>query len=297
MTERDTITHPWMLAARPRTLWAAVAPVLVGGGSAVGGDVFRVDAFIAALVGALAIQVAANFANDASDAKRGVDTDDRIGPPRAVASGLLTSRQIWTATWAAFGVAMLTGIYLAAITSWVILAVGVASIVATLGYVGGPFPYGYRGLGELFVFVFFGLVATVASRFVHDETVPSEIWWLAIPVGLLVSAILVANNVRDVETDAATGKRTLAVVIGLDRARMLFAVLVYGTFVCVAVFATIGVTPATTLVALAPLPMAVSIVRKLSTSQDGPTLIAVLGGTARLHLLVAIGLAVGAGAA
>ncbi len=283
-----------MLAARPHTLWAAVAPVAIGAGLAVGAEAFRTDALVAAFVGAMAIQIAANFANDASDAKRGADTDERVGPTRAVASGLLTSRQIWTGTWMAFAVAGAAGVYLTIITSWIILAIGVASIIATLAYVGGPIPYGYRGLGEVFVFVFFGLVATVGSRFVHDQTAPLEAWLLAIPVGFMVTAILVANNVRDIETDEATGKRTLAVMIGPERSRRLFAILVYGTFVAVAAFAAIGITPRATALALLALPLARPLVTTLKATADGPALIGVLQGTARLHLLVAIGVAVGA---
>ena len=286
--------NPWKLAARPHTLWAAIAPVAVGGGLAAGSDAFRIDAFVVALIGAVAIQIAANFANDASDAKRGADPAQRIGPTRAVSSGLLTSRQMWTGTWAAFAVAAAAGAYLTLITSWIIIAIGVASIVATLGYVGGPVPYGYRGLGEVFVFVFFGLVATVASRYVHDQTAPLEAWLLAIPIGFMVAAILVANNVRDIETDAVTGKRTLAVMMGLEPSRRLFAVLVYGTFTLIGAFAVVGATPTRTVLAVLAIPLARPLVKTLSTTREGPALIGVLQGTARLHLLVALAVAVGA---
>lgn len=290
----DSTRNPWLLAARPATLWAAVAPVAVGAGLAVGDRVFRPDAFLAALVGALAIQVAANFANDASDARRGADTEDRIGPTRVVAAGLLTSRQVWRATGAALGVAVLAGIYLTIITSWVIVAIGLASIVATLTYVGGPIPYGYRGLGEVFVFVFFGVVATVGSRFVHDESAPADAWLLAIPIGFTVTAVLVANNVRDIETDRQAGKRTLAVLLGPTRSRRLFATLVYGTFAVVAGLAAGGMTPPWTAIALAAFPLGIPLVRTLSTAADGPSLIGVLVGTARLHVITGVLLAVGA---
>lgn len=289
-------TNPWLLAARPHTLPAAVAPVLVGAALAGFDRVFRVDGFVAALIGALAIQVAANFANDASDAKRGADPEHRIGPPRAVASGLLTSRQVWTGTWVAFGVAAVAGIWLIAIAGWVILVVGIASILATLGYVGGPIPYGYRGLGEIFVFVFFGFVATVGSRYVHDGSAPASAWLLAIPMGCLVTAILVANNVRDIDTDAEVGKRTLAVILGRERTVTLFAGLLIGAFVTVAVFAATGATPAGTLTGLAAAPLAIPLIRTVRTEVTGPPLVAVLKGTARLQLavagLVAIGLVV-----
>ena len=284
----------WINAARPHTLWAAVAPVVAAGGLAAGDDAFRWDAAVVAGIGAIAIQIAANFANDASDAKRGADTEARIGPTRAVASGLLTSRQVWIATWVAFGVAALTGVYLAIISSWVILVIGVASVVAALTYVGGPSPYGYRGLGEVFVFVFFGVVATVASRFVHDSTAPLDAWLISIPIGFIVTAILVANNYRDIETDGATGKRTLAVIMGRHRTVQLFAALVYGSFVVIAVAAAAGPIPRWSLLALLAVPLGVPLVRTLGSTESGPELIGVLQGTARLHLVVAGLIALGA---
>jgi 1,4-dihydroxy-2-naphthoate octaprenyltransferase len=281
----------WKTAARTHTFPAAVVPVLVGSGLAYGEGVFRWDAFVLALVGALAIQVAANFANDASDAARGADSEGRLGPPRMVASGVISARQMWVATWIAIGVATLAGVLLTIIAGWVILLVGVSSILAMLGYVGGPAPYGYRGLGELFVFVFFGLIATVGARYVHDMTAPLSAWLLAIPVGMLVTAILVANNFRDIDTDRAAGKRTLAVVIGRERTRVLFMVLVFGAFVAIAVFAMAGWTPLSTLFSCFLLPFAALPVRIVSTKTDGPALIRALKSTAQLHLWVGVSLA------
>lgn len=281
----------WKTAARVHTLPAAVVPVLVGSGLAYGEGVFRWDAFIWALIGAVAIQVAANFANDASDARRGVDTADRLGPPRMVALGVITSRQMWVATWLAIGVAAVAGVFLTIIAGWIVLVIGVSSVVAMLGYVGGPAPYGYRGFGEVFVFVFFGLVATVGSRYVHDQSAPLSAWLLAIPVGLLVTAILVVNNYRDIETDGVTGKRTLAVIMGRERTRTFFAILVYGAFVAVAIFATAGWTPISTLFSGFLLPFATIPVRIVYTKTDGPALIRALRGTARLHLWVGVSLA------
>ena len=285
--------RPWLVAARPSTLLASVAPVLVGSGLAADAGVFRWDAFSAALAGAVLINLAANFANDASDAKRGVDTASRIGPPRAVATGLLTARQVWTATAIVVAGASVLGIYLASISSWVIIAVGAASILAMLGYTGGPVPYGYRALGEVFVFLFFGLAAVVGSRFVHDATAPREAWLLAIPVGFLASAILVANNVRDIDTDAHTGKRTLAVVLGRPAARILFGGLILGAFVLTAVFAATGWTARGSLISLAALPLAYMPIRTVARSFDGPQLIGALQANARLHLIFGILLAVG----
>lgn len=281
----------WKTAARVHTLPAAVVPVLVGSGLAYGADAFRWDAFLWALLGALSIQVAANFANDASDAKRGADPPDRLGPPRMVAAGAVTSRQMWVATWLAIAIAAIAGVALTLIAGWLILLIGVSSVVAMLGYVGGPAPYGYRGLGEIFVFVFFGLVATVGSRYVHDMTAPLATWLLAVPIGLLVTAILVANNYRDIDTDGAAGKRTLAVVMGRERTRVLFATMVLGAFAAVAVFAVAGWIPITTLFSGFLLPLAAVPIRILNTRSDGPSLVRALKATARLHLWVGVVLA------
>ncbi len=273
----------WKTAARTHTLPAAAVPVLVGGGLAYGQSVFRWDAFIWALIGALAIQVAANFANDASDAKRGADNEDRLGPPRMVAAGVITARQMWIATWLAVAVAGVTAIALTLIAGWVILVIGVTSVVAMLGYVGGPAPYGYRGLGEVFVFIFFGLVATVGSRYVHDMEASIEAWLLAIPIGMLVTAILVANNYRDLATDRAAGKRTLAVIMGAAATRRLYMTLIYGSFVAVAVFAIAGWIPLATLFVGFLLPFASVPVRIINAKTDGPALIRALVANARLH--------------
>jgi 1,4-dihydroxy-2-naphthoate octaprenyltransferase len=268
--------------------------VLVGAGLATGDEAFRWGPFLAAMLGALAIQVAANFTNDLSDARKGADTDRRIGPPRMVATGVISERQMTWATVLAFVVASAAGAYLIIEAGWVIAVVGVTSILAAIGYVGGPRPYGYRGLGEVFVFVFFGLVATVGSRYVHDQTAPLDAWLLAIPIGFLVTAILVANNVRDIETDAAAGKRTLAVILGRERTRSLFAVLVLGSFLAIALFGVIGWTTPATMFAVFLAPFSAGLVRTVYTKTEGPALIRVLKGTARLHLLVGLVLAAGA---
>lgn len=284
----------WKTAARVHTLPAAIVPVLVGGGLADGTGVFRWDAFGWALLGALAIQIAANFANDASDAKRGADTDDRLGPPRMVALGEITPRQMWTATWLVIGVAGASAVALTIIAGPLILVIGVASVIAMLGYVGGPIPYGYKGFGEVFVFVFFGLVATVGSRYVHDMTAPLSAWLLAIPVGMLVTAILVVNNYRDIDTDRATGKRTLAVILGRDRTRILFATLVYGAYPLIVLFALAGWTPQATMFAALLAPFSVGPVRIVNAKTGGFALIRALKHTARLHLWTGVVLAAGA---
>jgi len=281
----------WKTAARIHTLPAAVVPVMVGSGLAYGEGVFRWDAFLWALTGALAIQVAANFANDASDARRGADSDDRLGPPRMVALGVISPRQMWLATWMAIAIAAVAGVFLTLIAGWIVLVIGVSSIVAMLGYVGGPAPYGYRGLGEVFVFVFFGLVATVGSRYVHNETAPLTAWLLAIPIGMLVTAILVVNNYRDIDSDRTAGKRTLAVIMGRERTRVSFAALVYGAFVAIALFGVAGWTPISSLFSCFLLPLGATPVRIVYAKTDGPALLRALKGTARLHLWVGISIA------
>lgn len=284
----------WKTAARPHTFSAAVVPVLVGSGLAAGEGVFRWDSGAWALIGALAIQVAANFANDVSDATRGADTPERVGPPRMVAGGQITPRHMWLGVGAALGVAAVAGVALTLIAGPMVLVIGAVSVVAMLGYVGGPVPYGYRGLGELFVFVFFGLVATVGSRYVHDMTAPLSAWLLAVPVGMLVTAILVANNYRDIDTDRITGKRTLAVMIGQDRTRLLFAFLVFGAYAAITVFGVGGWTPLPTLFACFVAPFAAAPVKILYAKKEGFALIRALVLTSRAHLWTGILLAAGA---
>ena len=282
-----------MVAARPPTLLAAVAPVLVGSGLALADDAFRWDAFVVTLVAAVLINLAANFANDASDAIRGTDTPDRIGPPRAVATGLLTARQVWVGTALAVAIAALCGIYLAWISSWIIIAIGAASVIAMLGYTGGPWPYGYHGLGEAFVFIFFGLAAVVGSRFVHDASAPMNAWLLAVPVGFLVTAILVANNIRDIDTDRRTGKRTLAVTLGRSGTRVMYSSLVVGAFALIVGYAVTGTTTWGTVLAVAAAPLAVRPIATIARATEGPPLIGALKATARLHLVVGVLLAIG----
>lgn len=288
-----TPLQAWKTAARVHTLPASVVPVLVGAGLATGDGAFRWDAFLWALLGAIAIQVAANFANDVSDARRGADTPDRVGPPRMVAQGTITATQMWRGVVLALIVAAGAGIGLTLIAGPVILIVGVLSVVAMLGYVGGPVPYGYRGLGEVFVFVFFGLAATAGSRYVHDMSVPVSAWLLAIPVGLLASAILVANNYRDIETDRGAGKRTLAVILGRERTKNLFAALIYGSIALIAIFGTVGATPRATMFAGFLLPFATVPVRIIRSKAEGQALVRALKLTAVLHLWTGLVLAAG----
>lgn len=282
----------WLAAARPATLLIGVTPVIVGTGLAEHDGSARWEIFLAALVGALLIQVGVNLANDVADAQRGADSEERVGPPRAVATGQLTARQVWTGAWVAFGGATVAGIYLTIEAGWIIVVIGTASILAALGYTSGP-AYGYRALGEVAVFVFFGPVATAGSRFVHDRTVPADAWILAIPVGLLITAVLVANNLRDIATDRASNKRTLAVVLGPASARMMFAGLVWAAFALTVVAVVAGWVPRWTGLAILAAPAAVPLIRSVRQS-DGAALIVPLKGTVQLQ--AAYGLLAAAGA-
>jgi 1,4-dihydroxy-2-naphthoate octaprenyltransferase len=289
----------WLMAARPRTLPAAVAPVLVGTAAAIeASDELRIGAFCAALVGSVFIQIGTNLANDYSDAKRGADTVDRLGPVRVTASGLVAPRRVLAATWVAFGVAVAAGVYLAVVAGPVILAVGAVSILAGVLYTGGPRPYGYAGLGEAFVFLFFGLVAVNGSYFVQVERLDWLPFLLSVPVGFLATAILVVNNVRDVDTDRRAGKRTLAVRIGRPRARRLYAALVIGSYLALPLALLVAGGTAWGLVALASLPLAARPLRAVGTRADGPALNAALAQTgavlAAFSVLLAAGLLVAA---
>jgi 1,4-dihydroxy-2-naphthoate octaprenyltransferase len=289
----------WLMAARPRTLPAAVAPVLVGTAAAVEAvDDLRWLAFAAALVGSIFIQIGTNLANDYSDAKRGADTEDRLGPVRVTSAGLVAPRRVLHATWLAFAVAVATGVYLATVAGWVILAVGAASIAAGVLYTGGPRPYGYAGLGELFVFLFFGLVAVNGSYYVQLEELDWLPFCLSIAIGFLSTAILVVNNVRDIDTDRRAGKRTLAVRLGRERARRLYLALVLGAFAWLPIGVLVGEGPAWALIAFLALPLAAKPARAVTTATDGPSLNAALAGTGALlaafSVLLSAGLLVAA---
>jgi 1,4-dihydroxy-2-naphthoate polyprenyltransferase len=282
------------MAARPRTLPAAIAPVLVGTAAAVeASDDLRVGALIAALIGSIFIQVGTNLANDYSDARRGADSMDRLGPVRVTASGLVAPRRVLVATWVAFGVAVAAGIYLTAVAGPVILAIGVVSIMAGVLYTGGPRPYGYEGLGEAFVFLFFGLVAVNGSYFVQVERLDWLPFALSLPVGFLATAILVVNNVRDIDTDRRSGKRTLAVRLGRERARGLYAGLLLSAYVALPVGLLAADGPAWCLLALASIPLAARPVRAVRTRTDGPALNAALAATGALLAAFSILLTVG----
>jgi 1,4-dihydroxy-2-naphthoate octaprenyltransferase len=274
----------WLMAARPRTLPAAVAPVLVGTSLAGFAHVFHPLRFAAALLSALFIQVGTNLSNDYSDARRGADAEDRLGPVRVTAGGLVPPRQVLIATYVSFGLAVLFGIYLIAVAGWELLLVGAASILAGVAYTGGPRPYGYEGLGEVFVFLFFGIVAVVGSFFVQVEKVTWEAFALAVPVGLLAAAILVVNNVRDIDSDRRAGKRTLAVKLGRQRTRVMYASVVYLAYLLTPVTWLFGPTTAWVLLPWLTLPLAASVSRIVRSRTDGPSLNGALAQSGLLQL-------------
>ena len=282
----------WLAGARPRTLPAALVPVAVGTGVAIGYGDFSAWRAVLALVVALALQVGVNYANDYSDGIRGTD-EARVGPVRLVAAGLAPPRQVLAAAIVSFTVACLAGLVLAAATTWWLIAVGAAAVAAAWTYTGGSHPYGYRGLGEVAVFAFFGLAAVVGTAFVQV----GSLTWLAfaacIPVGLLACALLVINNLRDIPSDTVAGKRTLAVRIGDPRTRLLYASCALAPFVAAALIATVRPL---TLLTLAAVPLAIAPVRGVRAGAYGPALIRALGQTGRLQLafgtLLTLGLAI-----
>lgn len=283
----------WLMAARPRTLPAAVAPVLVGTALAGFAHVFHPLRFAAALISALFIQVGTNLSNDYSDARRGADTEDRLGPVRVTAGGLVPPRQVLIATYVSFGLAVLFGIYLIVVAGWQLLLVGAASILAGVLYTGGPRPYGYEGLGEVFVFTFFGIVAVAGSFFVQTKHLHWEAFALAVPVGLLASGILVVNNFRDMDTDRRAGKRTLAVRLGRVRTRNLFVAMVYGAYLLAPVTWLFGPTTAWLLLSWLTLPLAAAVVRLVRNHTDGPSLNEALARTGMLQLAFCVLLGAG----
>lgn len=283
----------WLLAARPRTLPAAIAPVVVGTSLAIADDEFHALAFVAALVGSIFIQIGTNLSNDYSDARRGADTEDRLGPVRVTAGGLMPPARVLVGTYVAFGIAVLAGLYLTAITGPELLLVGVASIAAGVLYTGGPRPYGYEGLGELFVFLFFGVVAVVGSYYVQAEALPWEAFALSVPVGLLAAAILVVNNVRDVDTDRRAGKRTLAVRLGRERARALFGAMLGCSYLMAVTIPLAGGLSWWVALPLLSLPLVPPLWRTVAERTDGPSLNSALADTGRLLAVFSALLAAG----
>jgi 1,4-dihydroxy-2-naphthoate octaprenyltransferase len=272
----------WIAGARPRTLPAAIAPVVVA--TSLADKESNTIAALLALTVSLALQIGVNYANDYSDGIRGTD-NDRIGPLRITVGGLATPAQVKSAAFISFGVAAVAGLALAISSSWWLIAVGLLSIAAAWGYTGGKNPYGYLGLGEIFVFIFFGLVATVGTFYVQTDEITAQSILAGTIVGFLACAILVINNIRDRAKDEVVGKRTLAVRIGDRRSRLLFSALVVAPY-----FLTAGFGTPWTLLTLATLPLSISILRSLWSGIEGAALISLLGKTGKLQMFFSLAL-------
>lgn len=282
----------WLIASRPRTLPAAVAPVVVGTALAIHDGTFKPLAALAALLAALLIQIGSNFANDLGDYLRGTDARDRVGPTRVTTAGLLTPRQVESGMVVVFGLAALCGVYLIILGGWPILLVGVLSIAAAIAYTAGPLPFGYYGLGDLGTFVFFGLIAVGGTYYVQAHTLTPAVWLGGVALGCLVTAILVVNNVRDADSDRAAGKRTLAVLLGRRGARIEYLVLLAIAYaVPLILWLALGYRPGV-LLAWLTLPLAYRQARAVFTIL-GPALNRTLAGTAQLAVAYAVALAVG----
>ncbi|MBN1993842.1 MAG: 1,4-dihydroxy-2-naphthoate polyprenyltransferase [Anaerolineae bacterium] len=284
--------HVWLLAARPKTLPAAAAPVVVGTAVAVAEQAFSLWPALAALLGALFLQIGANLANDVFDFTKGADTTARLGPMRVTQAGLLTPRQVLLGMWFTFGLAALAGLYLIRVGGWPIVVIGALSILAAIAYTGGPFPLGYRGLGDLFVFIFFGLVAVCGTYYVQAGTVGPAAVWAAVPMGLLTTAILVVNNLRDIETDRAVGKKTLAVRLGVRGTQGEYLFLLLGSYATPPLMWWFGAAGAGVLLSWLSIPLAISLWRQI-LRKKGRALNVALAGTARMELIYGMLLAVG----
>lgn len=285
----------WVQGARPRTLGASITPVVVGTAAA---GVFVPWRFVAALLVGLGLQVGVNLANDYHDGIRGVDTRERLGPPRLTSSGLAPARSVLIASLGCILVAGVSGLALAAATTWWLVPIGALAMLALWLYSGGPRPYAELGLGEVMVFLFFGVMATAGSAYVQAETVPAAAWWASVPMGLLAVAILVANNLRDIPTDAVAGKRTLAVRLGDRRTRTLYRVCIVGAFAAIVLGTLVdvldegsGLSP-WSLLALAAAVAAVGPFQRVGQAQ-GRDLIPVLVATARLQVAFGAAFALG----
>jgi 1,4-dihydroxy-2-naphthoate octaprenyltransferase len=297
VTARPALPAPgslgaWILASRPKTLSAATVPVLVGAAAAHTAGQIRLGPALAALGGALLLQIGANFANDVYDYEKGADTGERLGPVRAVQAGLLAPSAMRAGMWAAFGLALALGAYLTSVAGPAIVVIGLASILSAIAYTGGPYPLGYNGLGDLFVFVFFGLVAVCGTAFVTLGRVPQLAIWSALPVGALSTAILVVNNLRDRETDARAGKRTLAVRLGRRGAIAEYVLLVALAYAVPVALAVLGLARLWVLLPLVTLPLAAALARGVSR-ESGAALNLRLVGTAKLLLIFGVLLALG----
>lgn len=282
----------WLMAARPKTLPASIAPVVLGSAIAWYDGVFQLGPALAALAGGVLLQVGANLANDVFDFHKGADTKERLGPVRVTQAGLLRPQQVMAGMWVVFGLAALCGLYLAWVAGWPILAIGATAIVAAIAYTAGPFPLAYRGLGEVFVVLFFGLAAVCGTYYAQAGAVSPLAWWAAVAIGALITNLIVVNNLRDIETDRKAGKLTLAVRLGPQGARVEYLVLMVIAYAIPVLVWYLGLAPGAVVLTLASSLRAVYLTRVLWTA-SGRELNGVLAGTGLLALLYTAFFAVG----
>ena len=287
MSEGNFNWTAWKLAIRPRTLPAAAAGVIIGSALAWQDGFFRLDAALTCLFTALLLQVGSNLANDVFDFERGTDTPERLGPVRVTQAGLLTPSQVKYGMVIIFVLAALLGLYLAWLGGWPILLIGLAAILSAIAYTGGPFPLGYHGLGDLFVFIFFGLASVSGTYYVQAGFVSAAAWWMTIPPGLIITAILVVNNLRDLENDRKSGKRTLAVILGEPATKKQYLICIMAAYLVIPLAASMGILTGYSLLTWASVPMAIRSTRLVFTAR-GRSLNAALAGTGQVALLFSI---------
>ena len=276
-----------MLAIRPRTLPAAAAGIVMGAALAWRDGFFRLDASLVCLFTALLLQIGSNLANDVFDFERGTDTAERLGPTRVTQAGMLTPRQVKAGMAVVFGLSAMLGLYLAWLGGWAILILGVAAILSAIAYTGGPFPLGYYGLGDIFVFIFFGLVSVAGTYYIQAGTVTPAVWWMTVPPGLIVTAILVVNNLRDLEHDRKAGKHTLAVRLGEKGAMVQYTACMVVAYLVLIPAVGLNLIPWTTLLACLSLPIAWQATQVVLT-QKGRPLNAALAKTGQTSLVFSL---------
>ncbi|NOH02394.1 MAG: 1,4-dihydroxy-2-naphthoate polyprenyltransferase [Chloroflexi bacterium] len=287
MNDKPAFLQAWWLAIRPRTLPAAVSGVTMGSALAWHDGSFQILPALAALLIALLLQIGSNVANDVFDFERGVDTAERLGPVRVTQAGFLTPAQVKRGMFVIFGLAALLGLYLASLRGWTVILIGVAAILSAVAYTGGPFPLGYHGLGDIFVFIFFGIAAVTGTYFVQAGLVSLAAWWMSVPVGWIVTAILVVNNLRDLENDRKAGKRTLAVLLGARGSKVEYILLMGTAYLAVPVLVLTKIIPAGGMLTWLSLPFAVRTLRVVLT-QTGRPLNAALAGTGQTAFLFSV---------
>jgi 1,4-dihydroxy-2-naphthoate octaprenyltransferase len=287
-TEQNlSLVKVWLLATRPKTLPAAAAGVITGSALALHDGFFRLGPALAALMVAFLLQIGSNLANDVYDYERGTDAGERHGPMRVTQAGLLTPKQVKAGMFVVFGLSVLLGLYLFFVAGWVVILIGLAAILSAVAYTGGPFPLGYYGLGDLFVFIFFGVAAVAGTYYVQAGTVSAEAWWMSLPIGWLIVDILVVNNLRDIHADRAAGKHTLAVRLGEQGSQVQYILLLLAAYLILPVLALFQILPWTSLLALLSLPLGWRtwlVVRK----QAGRPLNVALAGTGQTTLVYSL---------